>query len=130
MLAEFRSFGRRICGRRALRKSGAGWARIGNKNPDEVVSLLAGIAASVDSVDFQILLGDERRDQFALTRLRVEFPAVVRAFNLLAVEFSAGKRHAAMWTSITQRKRQALLVASDYEGLFEQHGFDELSATD
>src|ERR1035441_6000196 len=96
MLAEFRNLWGGSRRGRGLRKSGAGRAGIRYKDPDEIVALFAGVAAGVDAVDFQILLGDQRRDQFALSGAGVESPAVVRAFDLLAVECSAGKRHAAM----------------------------------
>jgi hypothetical protein len=91
-----------------FRESGSGWAGVGDKHPHEVVSLLARIAAGVDAVDLQILIGDERRDQFALAGVGVESPAVVRAFNLLAVELPAGKRHAAMRAGVAQGKSLAL----------------------
>jgi len=112
MLAEFRNLGGGSRRGRGLRESGAGRAGIGNEDPEEVVALFAGIAAGVDAVDFQILLGDERRDQFALAGVGVESPAVVGAFDFLAVELSAGKRHAAMRTGVAQGKGLAVLVAS------------------
>src|ERR1700730_8883456 len=65
MLAEFWNLGGWSGRGRGLRESGAGWAGIGNEDPDEVVAFLAGIATGVDTVDFQRLLGDERRDQLA-----------------------------------------------------------------
>src|SRR6266404_2357390 len=104
MLAEFWNLGGGRGRERGLRESGAGWAGIGNEDPDEIVALFAGIAASVDAVDFKSLLGDERRDQFALAGVGVESPAVVGAFDLLAVEVSAGKRHAAMRAGVAQGK--------------------------
>jgi hypothetical protein len=51
----------------------------------------------------------------------VESPAVVRAFDLLAVELSAGKGHAAMGAGVAQGKGLALAVASDDQRLFQQH---------
>src|ERR1700674_280437 len=113
MLAEFWNLGGRSGSGRGLRESGAGWAGIGNEDPDEVVALFAGIAAGVDAVDFQSLIGDERRDQFALAGVGVECPAVVAAFDLLAVEVSAGKRHAAMRAGIAQGEGLAWSVASN-----------------
>src|SRR6266403_3183304 len=121
MLAEFRNLGGGARSGRGLRESGAGWAGIGNENPDEIVALFAGIAAGVDAVDFQRLIGDERRDQLALAGVGVESPAVVGTFDLLAVEVSAGKRHAAMRAGVAQSEGLAWLVASHYQWLFEQH---------
>src|ERR1700730_1843393 len=110
-LAEFRNL--RGGSGRGLRESRAGWAGIGNEDPDEVVVFLAGIAAGVDAVDFQRLLGDERRDQLALAGVGVESPAVVGALDLLAVEVSAGKRHAAVRAGVAQSEGLALWVAPD-----------------
>jgi hypothetical protein len=62
---------------------------------------------------FKVCSGDERRDQLALAGVGVESPAVVRAFDLLAVETSAGKRHAAMRAGVAQGEGLALPVASD-----------------
>jgi hypothetical protein len=39
----------------------------------------------------------------------------------LAVEVSAGKRHAAMRAGVAQSEGLAWSVASDYQWLFEQH---------
>jgi hypothetical protein len=77
---------------------------------------------------FKVLLRDQRRNQLALAGVGVESPAMVRAFDLFAVELSAGKRHAAMRTGVAQGKGLALPVASDYQGLFKQHRFHQLSA--
>jgi hypothetical protein len=49
---------------------------------------------------------------------------------LLAVELSAGKRHAAMRACIAQGEGPALLVASDYEWLFQQHRLGQLPAAE
>src|ERR1019366_9831938 len=108
MLAEFRNLGGGSRSGRGLRESGAGWAGIGDEDPEEVVALFAEITAGVDAVDFQSLIGDERRDQLALAGMGVESPAVVRAFDLLAVELPAGKRHAAMRAGVAQGKSLAL----------------------
>src|SRR5258708_32858897 len=82
MVAEFRNLGGRSGRGRGLRESSAGWAGIRNEDPNEVVALFAGIAAGVDAIDFQSLLGDERRDQLALTGAGVKSPAGVRPFDL------------------------------------------------
>src|SRR5229473_6390059 len=132
MLAEFRNL-RRGSGRgHGLRESGAGWAWVGNEDPDEIIALFAGITAGVDAVDFQILIGDERRNQLALAGVSVESPPVVGAFDLLAVELSIGKRHTAMRAGVAEGKGLALSVASNNQRLFEQHSlcYCELSATE
>ena len=67
-------------------ESGAGRAWIGDEDPDETVLLFAGIAAGVDAINFQILIGGERRDQLALAVVHVELPAVVSAFEIFSVE--------------------------------------------
>src|ERR1700681_4260015 len=113
--AEFRNLRRGSRSGRGLRKSGAGRSGIGNEHPDEVVALFAGIAAGVDAVDFQSLLGYERRNQLALAGVGVKSPAVVGTFDLLAVEVSAGKRHPAMRAGVAQSKGLAWLVASHYQ---------------
>src|SRR5260370_30571197 len=119
MLAEFRNLGGGSRSGWGLRESGAGWAGIGKEYPDEVVALFAGIAASVDAVDFQRLLGDERGDQLALAGVGVEPPAVVGTFDLSAVEVSAGKRHAAVPAGVPQSAGVGLLVASYQQALFQ-----------
>src|ERR1039458_6777591 len=53
---------------------------------------------------------------------------MVGAFDLLAVELSAGKRHAAVRAGVAQGKGFSLLVAPNCQGLFQQHSFGELSA--
>src|SRR5258708_21628999 len=110
MLAEFRNVGGGSGRGRGLRESGAGWAGIGNEDPDEVVALFAGIAAGVDAIDFQSLLRDERRNQLALTGVGVKSPAVIRAFDLLAVELPAGKGHSTMGAGVSHGKSYSLLV--------------------
>src|ERR1700675_609386 len=111
--AEFRNLGGGSGSGCGLGKSRAGCAGFGNEDPDEVVELFAGIASGVDAVDLQSLLGDERRDQLALAGVGVESPAVVGAFDLLAVEVSAGKRHAAVRAGVAQSEGLAWSVASD-----------------
>ena len=85
-------------------------AGLGNENPDEAVVFLAGIAAGVNAIDFELLVRSQRRNQLALSGVRVESPAVVAAFDLLAIELTAGKRHAAM----RDRRRAARKAALAY----------------
>ena len=79
-----------------------------NEHPDIPIALLAGVAAGVDAVDFQILIGSQRRNHLALAGVGVEPPAVVAALHLLAVELAAGKRHAPVRAGVMQGKRNAL----------------------
>jgi hypothetical protein len=65
-----------------------------------------------------------------LSGVRIESPAVIRAFDLPAFEAPAGKRHAAMGARVAQGKSLALRVATDDQRLFEQHGLRELAAMD
>ena len=89
--------------------------------------LLAGIAARVNAVNLQLLVGGERRDELALAGMAVKPPAVIAAFHLLTVKMAVGKRHAAVRTGVMQRKRAALAVASDGQRGLEQHGFLQLA---
>ena len=98
-------------------------AGIGNVDPDETILLFAGIAAGVDAVDFEILIGGERRDELALAIVRVELPAVVGALKILSVETAAVERHAAMRTSVAQSEGMAVAVAADDERNLQQRGF-------
>ncbi len=113
---------------RGLGESGAGRRRFGNENPDEVVVLLAGIAAGVNAVDLQLLVGGKRRNELALAGVPVEPPAVIAAFHLLAVEVTVGKRHAAVRTGVMQRERPALTIASEGQRSLEQHGLAQAVA--
>jgi hypothetical protein len=47
---------------------------------------------------------------------------------LLPIELSAGERHAAVRAGIAQSEGFGLFVASDHEGLLQQHGLRQLSA--
>ena len=62
------------------------------------------IAAGVDAVDLQFLIGGERGDELALAGVSVKPPAVIAAFHLLAIEVAAGKRHAAVRAGVMQCK--------------------------
>ena len=50
---------------------------IGNKYPDEIVALFAGIASCIDAIDLQFLIRDQRWNQATLSGVHVEAPAVV-----------------------------------------------------
>src|SRR6185312_13207357 len=103
--------------------------RLGNEDPDEVVMLLAGIAAGVDSIDLQLLVCGERRNQPALSGVCIEPPAVIAAFHLLTVEEPVRKRHAAVRAGIVQRESPALVIAADGQRGFEQHGLLQVAPT-
>ena len=111
-------------------ESGARRGGIGDVDPDETVLLFAGIAAGVDAIDFQILIGGERGDQLALAVVNVELPAVVSALEIFTVEVAAVERHAAMRAGVAQGEGLALAVAADDQRNFEQRGFVQLVAMD
>ena len=101
---------RSVCGRG---ESGAGRGGIVNVDPDETVLLLAGIAAGVDAIDFEILIGGERRDQLALAVVNVELPAMVSALEIFSVEVAAVERHAAVRAGVAEGEGLAHAVAAD-----------------
>ena len=107
-----------------------GGRRIGDEDPDEIVLLFAGVAAGVDAIDFQILVGGERRDHFALAVVDVELPSVVSALEVLAVEAAAVEGHAAVRAGVAQGEGLSDAVAADDEGNFEQRRFVKLVAVD
>ncbi len=90
--------------------------------------LLAGITPCINAVDFQRLVGGQRRNELALASLPVKSPAMVAAFNLLAVEPAMRKRHATMWARVMQSERPSLTIAANCQWSFEQHGFAKLPA--
>ena len=51
--------------------------------------LLAGQASGIDAFDFQFLIRRQRWDELTLSRVRIESPAVITAFDLLPVESTA-----------------------------------------
>ena len=62
--------------------------------------------------------------------MNVELPAVIRAFEVFAIEFSGMERHAAMRAGIAQGEGMSLTIAADDERNLEQHGFMQLVAMD
>src|ERR1700691_2761223 len=72
--------------------------RVGNEDPEVIVELFAGVSPGVDTIDLEVLVGGERGNELALSAVGVEPPAVVATFELLTVETTVGKRHAAVWT--------------------------------
>jgi len=101
--------------------------RLRHEDPDVIVSFLAGEAARIDAIDFQILVRSEGGNFATLSRVGVELPAVIAAFELFAVEGAAGKGHSAVRAGVTQSESPALGVATNDQRHFEQHGFDQLS---
>jgi hypothetical protein len=83
---------------------------------------LADITAGINAVDTELLVHGERRNQLALAAVGVEAPAVITAFQLLAVELPAGEWHAPVGAGIVQGEGAAILVAAQYQGEFEQCG--------
>jgi len=111
-------------------ESCAGRGRIGDVDPEEPVLLLAGVAAGVDAVDFESLIGGERRDQLALAVVDVELPAVVSALEIFSVKSAAVQRHTAMGAGVAQSERLALGVAAQDQRDFEERGLVKLIAMD
>jgi len=112
-----------VWGLGGLRESCAGRGWIGNEDPDETVLLFAGIAAGVDAIDFEILIGGEGGDELALAVVDVELPAVISALEIFAVEVAAVEWHAAMRTGVTKSKGATVAIAAEHERNFEQRGF-------
>ena len=107
--------------RNSFGESRAWRRRLGNKHPNIVVMLFAGIRPCINAVDLEVLVGGERGDELALSAMGIERPAVVAAFELLAVEVAVGKRHAAVRTSVAQGEDLALTITAENQGSFEQH---------
>ena len=114
----------------ALRETCSLGSKLWNEHPYEVVALFAVEASGIDPINLQRLIGGERRNQAALSRVRGEFPAMITAFHLLTIKRSARKRHAAVRAGIAQREGAALGIASHDQWNFEQHGWNEMSALD
>src|SRR6185437_6304109 len=110
----------------AFRSSCTGWRWFGNKNPNIVFPLFAGIASGINAVHLELLIGSERRDQLALAIVSVKLPAVVATFNLPSIEVRTGKRHAAMRAGIMQRECAAILVAANDQRQLQQGHFPQL----
>ena len=111
---------------RAPRKSCALRSGIRDEGPDKTVALFAGVTASVDAIDFQILIRGERRDGLALAVVNVKLPAVVGALEIFAIEFAAVQRHAAMWTGIAHDEGAAFAVSANDQRKLQQHRFVQL----
>jgi len=109
-------------------ESGAGRGWVGDEDPDEIVLLFATVAAGVDAIDFEILIGGERRDQLTLAVVHVELPSVISALEIFSVKFSAVKGHAAMGTGIAQGEGLSETVAADNQRDLEEGRFVELVA--
>ena len=111
-------------------ESCAGQRRIGDENPDKTVVLFAGIIASIDALDFQILIGGEGRDELALAVVDVELPAMVAALEILSVETTAIERHTAMGAGVTQSEGLSEAIASDNQGDLQEGRLVQLVAMD
>src|SRR5579872_1855680 len=62
---------------------------LGYEHPDIILVFLARIAAGIDAIDLQILIGCKRRDEFALAGVRIELPPVITALDLLSIKMPA-----------------------------------------
>ncbi len=99
-----------------------------NEHPDVPIALLAGVAPGVDAVNFEVLIGRQRRNHLTLSGMGVEPPAVVAALHLRAVELPAGKRHAPVRAGVMQDKRNALGVPAQNQRRLKQRGFLQCAA--
>src|SRR5689334_16823957 len=106
---QLRGWKRRVF---AASKSRTHRARIWNEHPDEAVALFASEVAGVNAINLEVLIGRERGDQAALSRLRVEFPAVIAALDLASIELTAMQRHASVRTGILQRESSSIGVTT------------------
>src|SRR6185437_16155956 len=96
---------------------------LGDKHPNIIFAFLAGIAAGINTVHLELLIGRERRNQLTLATVSIKLPAVVATFDLFSVKTPAMQRHAAMWAGILQRERAAFLVSSDDQRQLQQRCF-------
>jgi hypothetical protein len=80
----------------------------------------AGVAAGVDAIDFERLIGGERGNEFALAVVDIELPAVVSALEILAVESAAVEGHAAMGAGVAQGEGLSDSVATNDERNLQQ----------
>src|SRR5690349_13341123 len=102
------------------------WIR--NEDPNEAVVLFTSVISCVDAIDLQLLIGGERRNQLALSAVRVKLPSVIAALYLLSIKLTVGKRHSTMRAGVSQGKGIALGIAPNHQWNFEQHGFVQLAA--
>src|SRR6516162_7774887 len=64
--------------------------RIRDEHPDVVVLIAASVAAGVDAIDLQSLVGSKGRNESALSAVRIEPPAVIAAFEFAALQATVG----------------------------------------
>jgi hypothetical protein len=114
----------------AAGESGSRRDRLWDENPDKVVVLLTGVAACVDAIDLQFLIGRQRWDELALAAAGLEPPAVVTAFKLRAVEATAGEWHASMRAGVLQGEHTSLQVPAEDKRRFEQQRLSQSVADD
>ena len=129
-LAKLLDGGSGLAGFDWLGESGARRDGIGEVDPYEIVLLFARKTSGVDAIDFHGLIRGERGDQLALAVVNIELPSVIRALEILTIEFSGIERHAAMGAGIAQGEGMSLTIAADDEGNLKQRGFMQLVAMD
>ena len=103
---------------------------VGNENPNKTVLFFAFIAAGIDAIHFEILIGGERRDQLALAVVDVERPAVVSTLEIFSVESAAVQGHAAMRARVAQCERLSHAVAAEDQRDLQQRRLMQLIAMD
>jgi hypothetical protein len=101
---------------------------IGDVDPDKTVLLFAGIAAGIDAIELESLIGSERGDEVTLSVVHIELPSVIRAFEILAVELAAVERHTAVGAGVAKSEGVALAITTDDEGKLQQRRLVKLIA--
>lgn len=104
------------------------WTGIGDENPDETIVLFTGVIPRKDSINSQFLICRKRRNEPALSTMRVEFPTVIAAFDLLPIELPARERHTAVRASVAQSKGTAIRIATNHQRNLQQRGLLDLAS--
>src|ERR1700757_3812835 len=78
------------------------WIR--HERPNVPVPLRTWKASRVDSLAFQFGIFCERRDEKALAGVRFKLPAMIGAFDSLAIELPEGKRKRTVRANVPQRE--------------------------
>src|SRR5579875_1401918 len=95
--------------------------RIRDEDPDVSILVLAGKLRSEDAIYFKLVASYPGRNFAALPAMHVKAPAVIRAFQQVAFQAAAGKRHAAMRAGVAHCERFTLCVAPNRKRFAQQH---------
>ena len=123
---------RRCCRGRVLASCESRTSRSGIRNeyPYKSVALFTRKTARINPVHFYVLICGQRRNQSALPAEGIEFPTMITALNLFAVEPAARQRHTAMRAGVAQCKSSSVPIAAKYKRNFKQHGLLQLAMFD